>query len=623
MTDPLSLLLPAPKRADKLEPLAYGARSAAWPQHDLAGSPVELALIKGLRSHEVEAGPELELKLEELSAGSAKHEAYELFATGSKVIIRAHDTSGIRHAMQTLTQWLRINKPGQLCPGLEVSDEPDLRERGVMLDISRDRVPTLSTACQLVELLASCKINRLQLYTEHTFAYSGADHICSPASPWSAQEIQALDAHAAHFGIELVPNQQSFGHMHRWLSHDSHRHLAEVPEGVQHPFHPVKQPFSLCPTDPASLTFLESLYDELLPNFQSQTFNVGLDETFDLGLGRSKGPVQERGVAAVYLDFLCAVHELVTSRGHRMQCWADVVLNHPEVVPDLPSDVEPILWGYEANHPLDAEAEILSRSCASFQIAPGTSSWQSLGGRTDNCISNLRSAASAARAHGASGLLITDWGDRGHLQPMPVSYLGFLHGAECAWNGAAAEERSDEALAALLDHHAFRSPDAGLGSTALELGRASDPCDVKTENMSALFYPIGFPERTLPDERIPGLTPEAYDHGQDRVAQLRTSLTELSAAQGEGSLCKDEFAWVLDLMETACELGRARAGAPRGSDLSAVPGPVAERVATQLRALGERHAELWLIRSRPGGLSDSVHRLHGIADLLHPQGQEL
>jgi hypothetical protein len=470
----------------------------------------------------------------------------------------------------------------------------------------------------LVELLAAIKINRLQLYTEHTFAYSGAEHICSPASPWTPNEIRALCLHAARLGVELVPNQQSFGHMHRWLKHDSHRHLAEVPEGVQHPFHPAKEPFSLCPTDPDSLTFLESLYDELLPNFQSKTFNVCLDETFDIGQGRSKSAVQDRGVAAVYLDFLCKVHELVTARGHKMQCWGDVILNHPEVAPDLPSDCEPILWGYEATHPLSEEAEVLSRYCASFQIAPGTSSWQSLGGRTDNCIANLRAAASAARTHGARGLLITDWGDRGHLQPMPVSYLGFLHGAECAWNGAAAEERTDTSLAALLDNHAFRAPGSELGAFALEIGRASDACDVKTENMSALFYPIGFPERTLPDERIPELTPSAYERSRERVLHLRGSLSGANCVSTETALCAEEFTWVLDLMETACDLGSARAGAPAGSELNSVPVDVAVHVASRLRELGERHADLWLIRSRPGGLCDSVDRLHGIADILHP-----
>ena len=592
------------------------------PESALSGSGTEGALRACLRSHARAGEPELRLSLGPLSAASTHPEGYELHATRDTISLKADSDQGLRWAMTTLTQWLRINAPGRDCPGIHVVDEPDLGERGVMLDISRDRVPTLATACQLVELLASLKVNRLQLYTEHTFAYTGAEHICGPASAWTPDEISALDKHAASWGIELIPNQQSFGHMHRWLSHDSHRHLSEVPEGVQHPFHPEKQPFSLCPVDPAALEFLEGLYDQLLPNFQSDTFNVGLDETFDLGQGRSRDAVRERGVAAVYMDFLKSVHERVASRGKRMQCWADVVLNHPEVVPELPADCEPILWGYEATHPLLEEAEVLSRSCASFQIAPGTSSWQSLGGRTDNCIANLRAAAAAARAHGARGLLITDWGDRGHLQPMPISYLGFLHGAECAWNGAAAEARTDGDLAAQLDHHAFRSPAAGLGSFILELGRASDACGVKTENLTTLFYPLGFPERTLPDERVPGLEPASYQRGRERLKDLRPALTGTSASSSEAELCQSELSWVLDLLNASCDLGEARASCQPGALLSDVPSSDAEALAERLRTLGERHADLWMIRSRPGGLQDSVWRLHGIADMLHPSSEK-
>ena len=620
MTDPLSLLLPAPKQAEILPPLSYGSSQVNALEELASSSPIAQELRERLMAHEQEAGSPLQLCIEGARSETGNEEAYEVHASGSTLTLRGINPVALNHAMLTLSQWLLINRPGAACPGLSVIDEPDLAERGVMLDVSRDRVPTLSTACHLVELLASLKINRLQLYTEHTFAYSGAEHICMPSSPWTPEEIRALDSHAASYGVELVPNQQSFGHMHRWLSHDSHRHLAEVPEGVQHPFHPTKQPFSLCPTDPEAISFLESLYDELLPNFRSQTFNVGLDETFDLGEGRSRNEVEARGVAAVYVDFLCAVHELVAARGHKMQCWADVVLNHPEVVPELPDDCEPILWGYEASHPLQEEAEILSRSCAAFQIAPGTSSWQSLGGRTDNCIANIRSAASAARAHGARGLLITDWGDRGHLQPMPVSYLGFLHGAECAWNGASAESRADVDLARLMDLHAFRAPGSGLGAFALELGRASDACEVKTENMSALFYPIGFPERTLPDERIPGLSSAAFERGEERVEELRATLASCSPSSSEAALCREELSWVLDLMHAACELGRARTAAPPGSGLDSVSEEEALKIAPLLRQLGERHADLWLIRSRPGGLSDSVSRIHGIADTLLPQG---
>ena len=71
--------------------------------------------------------------------------------------------------MATLRQLLR--EYGRRLPCLQIRDWPDFSRRGVMLDISRGRVPKLETLLELVEQLADFKINELQLYTEHTFAY--------------------------------------------------------------------------------------------------------------------------------------------------------------------------------------------------------------------------------------------------------------------------------------------------------------------------------------------------------------------------------------------------------------------------------------------------------------------
>ncbi len=68
-----------------------------------------------------------------------------------------------------------------------------------------------------------------------------------------------------------------------------------------------------------------------------------------------------------------------------------------------------------------------------FYVCPGTSSWNTFAGRTDNAIANLRSAAENGLKHKAIGYLITDWGDNGHLQYLPVSYIPFAAGAAFSW----------------------------------------------------------------------------------------------------------------------------------------------------------------------------------------------
>ena len=107
--------------------------------------------------------------------------------------------------------------------------------RGLMLDISRNRVPTMATLHRLIDALQALKYNELQLYTEHTFAYADHETVWQNASPLTASEILELDGYCADRGIELVPNQNSFGHMERWLKHADYKQLAECPDGFEHP----------------------------------------------------------------------------------------------------------------------------------------------------------------------------------------------------------------------------------------------------------------------------------------------------------------------------------------------------------------------------------------------------
>jgi hexosaminidase len=121
---------------------------------------------------------------------------------------------------------------------------------------------------------------------EHTFQYKQHKTVWEHSSPFTPEDILKLDRFCKKRHIELVANQNSFGHMHRWLKHDKYKGLAECPEGYPHPFAPSPEPFSLNATDPKSVEFVDELLSELLPHFTSKKVNVGCDETFDLGKGR-------------------------------------------------------------------------------------------------------------------------------------------------------------------------------------------------------------------------------------------------------------------------------------------------------------------------------------------------
>src|SRR4030043_517319 len=352
-------------------------------------------------------------------------QGYLLHITPTSICIEAQDAQGLFYGSCTLIQILQYylsypgkndNLPNRSIPCLEVSDWPDFFNRGIMLDVSRDKVPTMETIFSLTDLLASWKVNQLQLYTEHTFAYQQHPEVWTDASPFTSEEIMRLDAYCRERFIELVPNQNSFGHLGHWLKFPRYAPLAEAPDGFDFPWGRNDGPFSLCPLDKGSLSLLTSLYDELLPHFSSRQFNVGFDETFDVGQGRSKTACEQFGVGRVYLEFLLKVYQEVTGRGFRLQFWGDMIIAHPELISELPKDCIALEWGYEGGHPFNEHAEIFAASGVTFYVCPGTSAWNSIAGRTDNCLANLTNAAQNGIQNGAIGYLITDWGDTGHWQ---------------------------------------------------------------------------------------------------------------------------------------------------------------------------------------------------------------
>ncbi len=536
-------------------------------------------------------------------------EGYRLVIDSGGITLAGHDAAGVFYGAMTLAQLIQTHS--NTLPTLVIEDWPDFAARGVMLDISRDKVPTMETLFALVDRLASWKINQFQLYTEHTFAYQNHSAVWEHASPLTAEEILALDAYCRERFVELVPNQNSFGHMHRWFEHARYLPLAEVTEPFTAPWGSTLPPFSLSPAVPEALDLIDELYAELLPNFTSRLFNVGCDETFDLGLGRSKSLVAQQGKGRVYLDFLLDIHRRVQAHGRTMQFWGDVINQYPDLVPEVPKDTIALEWGYEANHDFPGKTRLFAASGVPFYVCPGTSSWNSIAGRTDNCLGNIHGAVENGLAHGAIGVLNTDWGDNGHWQTLPISYLGYAVGAALSW---AYQANADLDIPAALDAFAFQDSAGVMGKLAYDLGNVYQVPGILRPNRSILdlFYRVSLPK--MRGERLLAHLPadqQAILGDDDALsARLRATLDTIDAimaplerarmAAPDADLIKREFGLAADML---------RHGARRALAQIAGSGIAWEDVIRELATLEQTFRAVWLERNRPGGLDDSAARL--------------
>jgi hexosaminidase len=511
--------------------------------------------------------------------------------------------AGIFYGVCTLAQLLR-QTDGTL-PALVIEDAPDFAARGVLLDISRDKVPTLQTVLELVDLLAGFKVNQLQLYMEHTFAYSQHPAVWEHASPFTHEEILVLDAYCRQRHVALVPNQNSLGHMERWLKLPRYNALAESPEG----FEPAwggewRSASTLNPLDPGSLALVESLYDELLPHFSSRLFNVGADEPWELGKGKSKEAVAQRG-GRVYLDYLRQLHEAVTKRGRQMQFWGDIIIHYPDLIPELPRDMIAMEWGYEADHAFPKHNALYAEAGVPFYVCPGTSSWNSLVGRVDNARENIRLAAEDGLQKGAIGLLNTDWGGNGHWQPLPASYPAFAYGAAVAW---CYRTNRDIDLGEVLDRFVFQDVARAMGKLAMDLGNVYQMVGAGQFNGQALAYALQRSEAQLlqakrslrPNDQMPDITPATLRQVIARIDALIAGLQGHQMQRADGGLIVDEYVQAARLLEHGAKWLLLVQGE---SDY------VLEQLQQELAGLVAQQKVNWLARNRPGGLEDSLRRL--------------
>lgn len=528
-------------------------------------------------------------------------QGYRLTISADGIDVRGGGPAGVYYGCLTLRQLVR--QYGSEIPCLEIHDHPDFEARGVMLDISRDKVPTMATLLQLVDKLAHWKINQLQLYTEHTFAYRDHVEVWAQASPLTADEIRMLDAHCRLHHIELVPNQNSLGHMERWLKFRRYQHLAECPDGFPRG-RGWSMPTTVNPLDPASIALMASLYDELLPNFTSETLNVGGDEPWELGRGRSKDAVEARG-GRVYLEYLQKLHRVVTERGRQMQFWGDIIMHYPELIPELPPDIIAMEWGYEGNHPFDEHGALFANAGIPFYVCPGTSSWNSLVGRTDNAIENLRNAAVNGLKHGAIGYLITDWGDAGHWQMLPVSYLGFMVGAGFSW---CYESNQSMDVPALLDRWVFEDSAQVMGRFVYDLGNVYQLVGPKYINGQYLNYALQMPRHEM-EYRLdqftrwggsaPDLRPATLRDAIRRIDELRADLLSNRMGRVDAELIATEFRHGAAMLRHGARWLLLAQG-----EGDAHPSALLEEWET----LAAQQQSLWLARNRPGGLEDSMRR---------------
>ncbi|HEX9382864.1 MAG TPA: beta-N-acetylhexosaminidase, partial [Gemmatimonadaceae bacterium] len=267
-----------------------------------------------------------------------KDEGYVITPDGNRIVVIGTTSAGVFYGAQTVKQIVSGDGDQARLYRATIRDWPAMRYRGFHDDLSRGPVPTLDFQKKQIRTLAAYKVNVFSPYFEHTLAYDSNPLIAPPGGAMTHADVKELVAYAVNYHVDIIPEQEAFGHLHHVLKYEIYSPLGETSHG-----------HVLAPGQPGSLPLIKQMFAEINALFPSRFVHLGADETFELGRGQTADRVKSVGIGAVYLDFLKQIADALRPSGKKFLFWGDVALSSPELVNTIPKDLIAVPWTYGAD----------------------------------------------------------------------------------------------------------------------------------------------------------------------------------------------------------------------------------------------------------------------------------
>lgn len=384
-------------------------------------------IIKGMHFIEL-------VKTDHLGVSENEDQAYRLTVNNNFIRLEATTNTGLFYATQSLKQLYRyayLKSPSGtiVIPSMTITDWPNFKVRAWQDDISRGPIVSMDYLKRLIPQMAECKLNAFSLYTEHTFKTKCHPDI-APTDAFTAEEIKELEDFCRPYHIQIIGNQQCFGHFEEILSNPFYSHLADTK-------------WNLNPAKEETYKFLEDHLREVARAYKSPYFNINCDETESLGQGAAKAYVDSLGAETVYYQHVNRVNRMLRPYRKRVMMWGDIADQHPEILDNLDKDIFLIAWSYVGIDSFDDFLQPYVKSGRNYFVAPGVSLSERVWPKHYEFKKNIANLCRDGYKNGALGVINTCWDDFGESLINSALY-GLALGAERSWNAASQQERSTE-----------------------------------------------------------------------------------------------------------------------------------------------------------------------------------
>jgi hexosaminidase len=390
------------------------------------------------------------------AAQNSNPEGYVLGVTPDQIVIAGHSPAGVFYGLQTLKQLVQGEAANAYVPGVWIADWPTMRWRALSDDISRGPVPTVEYIKRQLRTIAAFKMNMHSFYMEQAFASTAHPLIGPEGGALTSAEIRELVMYARRYHIELVPEQQTFGHLHNALKIEKYSDLAETPYGDV-----------LSPQQEGTYKLIADWYRELNELFPGKFFHIGADETFELGEGQSREIVKAKGVGAVYFEHLRRVREILDPYKRQLMFWGDIALRHPDLLNQVPRDMIVMNWAYGASESYDARIKPFKDAGLEQFVCPGVQNWNQIFPNEEAAVVNIPNFVRDGQRAGALGMMNTSWDDDGEAL-FEMAWYGVVLGAAASWQDAPLDVESFDQN---FDWAFFRSEGQTFTRVIRDMGR--------------------------------------------------------------------------------------------------------------------------------------------------------
>ncbi len=290
-----------------------------------------------------------------------------------------------------------------------------IKSLGYMIDCARNAVPTIDSLKRQVVNLVLMGYTYIGLYLEDVFELDNQDEFGYMRGRYTTSEISDLIAFSKQFDIKVIPYIQTLAHLNAIFKHNKYSDVLDTAD-------------ILLVDEPKTYDLIENMLVTAQKMFQTNEINIGMDEAWQLGLGKylSKHGYQNR--MDIMLHHLDKVLDLCRKHHIKASMWADMffhlkggayfskgVTSFEDIKDLIPNEVELIYWDYYHTNQKDYDDKFTSLKTltSNYGFAGGAWKWVGFAPFNEFSIKSSIPAIKACKKAKVDHFVVTSWGDNG------------------------------------------------------------------------------------------------------------------------------------------------------------------------------------------------------------------